>query len=94
MARSPTTEPPRPPGNPPAGWQLLGGLAWSVVRVPATEGCNGLTLREVKLTATGAQVAEQLTIKEGIGAVTYHRRDESGKPGIVERVLTYTIPLR
>merc|ERR1719446_1688171 len=71
---------------------------WRVIGVDQTgcsvEDCNGYTLRKMKLSATGENVVERITINEELGTVTYNKCDASGRPGDVERVLTVSTPLR
>lgn len=71
---------------------------WRVIDVDQTgcsvEDCNGYTLRKMKLSATGENVVERITINEEIGTVTYNKCDASGRPGDVERVLAIHTPLR
>merc|ERR1712127_462096 len=71
---------------------------WRVIDVDQTgcsvEDCNGYTLRKMKLSATGENVVERITINEEVGTVTYNKCDASGRPGDVERVLAIHTPLR
>jgi len=71
---------------------------WRVIDVDQTgcsiQDCAGYTLRKMKLTATGENVVERITINEEIGTVTYNKCDASGRPGDVERVLAIHTPLR
>jgi len=71
---------------------------WRVIGVDQTgcsvEDCNGYILRKMKLSATGENVIERITINEEIGTVTYNKCDASGRPGDVERVLALHTPLR
>merc|ERR550532_2923559 len=71
---------------------------WRVIDVDQTgcsvEDCAGYTLRKMKLSATGENVVERITINEEAGMVTYNKCDASGRPGDVERVLAINKPLR
>jgi len=71
---------------------------WRVIDVDQTgcsvQDCDGYTLRKMKLTATGENVVERITINEETGTVTYNKCDASGRPGDVERVLAFHTPLR
>merc|ERR550532_3960615 len=71
---------------------------WRVIDVDQTgcsvEDCAGYTLRKMKLSATGENVVERITINEESGTVTYNKCDASGRPGDVERVLAINTPLR
>jgi len=71
---------------------------WRVINVDqascSVENCNGYTLRKMKLSATGENVVERITINEETGTVTYNKCDASGRPGDVERVLAVHTPLR
>merc|ERR1712241_1157043 len=60
----------------------------------SVEDCAGYTLRKMKLSATGENVVERITINEEAGMVTYNKCDASGRPGDVERVLAINKPLR
>merc|ERR1712079_106573 len=60
----------------------------------SVEDCDGYTLRRMKLSATGENVVERITINEESGTVTYNKCDASGRPGDVERVLAIHTPLR
>jgi len=71
---------------------------WRVLDVDQTgcssTACAGYTLRKMKLSATGENVTERITINEETGIVSYNKCDASGKPGSVERVLAIkTAPL-
>merc|ERR1712117_90343 len=72
---------------------------WRVLDVDQTgcsfEDCTGYTLRKMKLSATGENVVERITINEETGTVSYNKCDASGKPGNLERVLAiHNSPLR
>merc|ERR1712051_77420 len=71
---------------------------WRVIDVDqvgcSVQDCNGYTLRKMKLSATGENVVERITINEETGTVTYNKCDTSGRPGDVERVLAIHTPLR
>jgi len=71
---------------------------WRVIEVDQTgcsvEDCAGYTLRKMKLSATGENVVERITINEEMGMVTYNKCDASGRPGDVERILAIHTPLR
>merc|ERR1719215_471219 len=72
---------------------------WRVLNVDQTgcsfEDCTGYTLRKMKLSATGENVVERITINEETGTVSYNKCDASGKPGNLERVLAiHNSPLR
>merc|ERR1712012_1348798 len=71
---------------------------WRVIDVDQTgcssTACAGYTLRKMKLSATGENVTERITINEETGSVTYNKCDASGKPSNVERVLAIHTPLR
>merc|ERR1712122_116312 len=71
---------------------------WRVLDVDQTGcsfvDCTGYTLRKMKLSATGENVVERITINEETGTVSYNKCDASGKPGNVERVLAIHTPLR
>uniref|UniRef100_A0A7S1M0G3 Dinoflagellate luciferase N-terminal domain-containing protein n=1 Tax=Alexandrium catenella TaxID=2925 RepID=A0A7S1M0G3_ALECA len=71
---------------------------WRVIDVDQTgcsvQDCAGYTQRKMKLTATGENVVERITINEETGTVTYNKCDASGRPGDVERVLAIHTPLR
>ena len=69
---------------------------WKVLGVDQT-GCAGaafagFTLRKVKLSAAGVNVAERTTIDEGFDAVFYDKRGAGGKPGSGERALASNCP--
>merc|ERR1712241_985066 len=71
---------------------------WRVINVDqagcSVEDCVGYTLRRMKLSATGENVAERITINEEACSVTYNKCDAGGRPGDVERVLAVHTPLR
>jgi len=71
---------------------------WRAINVDqagcSVEDCSGYTIRRMKLSATGENVVERITINEEIGTVTYNKCDASGRPGDVERVLAIHTPLR
>merc|ERR1712024_347017 len=63
---------------------------WRVIGVDPT-GCS---LRRMKLSATGENVVERITINEESGTVTYNKCDANGRPANLERVLAIHTPLR
>merc|ERR550532_422587 len=71
---------------------------WRAIEVDqagcSIEDCNGYILRKMRLTATGENVIERITINEELGTVSYNKCDASGRPGDVERVLAIHKPLR
>ena len=72
---------------------------WRVLDVDQTgcsfEDCTGYTLRKMKLTATGENVVERITINEEAGIVSHNKCDAGVKPGNLERVLSIlNAPLR
>merc|ERR1719210_2248937 len=71
---------------------------WRAINVDqagcSVEDCDGYTLRRMKLSATGENVVERITINEESGTVTYNKCDASGRPGDLERVLAIHTPLR
>jgi len=71
---------------------------WRAIEVDqaacSVEDCNGYTLRKMRLSASGENVVERITINEEIGTVTYNKCDARGNPGDVERVLAIHTPLR
>merc|ERR550532_2675248 len=71
---------------------------WRVIDVDQTgcsvEDCAGYTLRKMKLSATGENVVERITINEESGFFSYNKCDANGRPGDVERVLAIHKPLR
>merc|ERR550532_1362003 len=71
---------------------------WRAIEVDqagcSIEDCNGYILRKMRLTATGENVIERITINEELGTVSYNKCNASGLPGDVERVLAIRAPLR
>merc|ERR550532_2329340 len=71
---------------------------WRAIEVDqascSIQDCNGYTLRQMKLKATGELVTERITINEEKGIVAYNKCDSSGRSGDVERVLAINTPLR
>ena len=71
---------------------------WRVIDVDQAacsfEDRDGYILRKMRLSATGENVVERVTINEETGLITYNKCDASGRPGDVERVLAIHTPLR
>lgn len=74
------------------------GHAWRAIEVDqaecSVEDCNGYILRKMRLTATGENVIERMTINEEMSTVSYNKCDASCGPGDVERIFAIQTPLR
>ena len=67
-------------------------LVSSVGDLPSSAACAGRTLRRMKLSATGLNILERITINEDPGTVSYDKCHAGGEPGSVERVLAIKLP--